>query len=236
MTAAAASEGEAARRYLRRHRAGVLSTLSERLGGYPFGSVVPFVLDHAARPVILVSRLAEHTKNLVADPRASLLVQDRAEDVQTAARLTLAGDAVPVADRALRHRYLRHFPDAQRLLDLGDFTFFALQPAFVRHILGFGVIRSITPQAYAPPEHGLAEAEPEIVAHMNDDHADALRAYWRTTGAGEAANVQMIGVDCDGFDLHADGRHVRCDFPVVVTNAGKAREALVEMARAARAS
>ncbi|HEV2007255.1 MAG TPA: pyridoxamine 5'-phosphate oxidase family protein, partial [Burkholderiales bacterium] len=87
------NEGAAARRYLRSRRSGVLATISVKLDGYPFGSVVPFVLDHAACPVILISRLAEHTKNIGADPRVSLLVHDLTDDSQGAARVTLVGNA-----------------------------------------------------------------------------------------------------------------------------------------------
>jgi putative heme iron utilization protein len=229
------SEGAEARRYLRRHHAGVLATLSRRLGGYPFGSVVPFVLDHEARPVVLVSRLAEHTKNMVADPRASLLVHDAAEDVQTAARLTLVADAGPVADPGpVATRYLRYFPDAQGLLDLGDFSFWRLRAVFVRHIAGFGAIRSITPQSFAPPENRLGDAEDAIVAHMNGDHADALRAYCRHASGVEPAAATLVGIDCDGIDLRADGALLRVEFDAPVTNAGKAREALAALARAAR--
>jgi len=230
------SEGAEARRYLRRHAAGVLSTLSKRLRGYPFGSVTPFVTDHEARPVILVSRLAEHTKNIEADVRASLLVHDAAEDVQTAARLTVVGDAAALTDpSAIAARYLRHFPDAQRLLDLGDFSFYALQPVFIRHIAGFGAIRSITPQSFAPPDNRLAGVEDEIVAHMNEGHARALRDCCRHWHGIEAATVAILGIDCDGFDVRADARRLRFEFDAPVTNAGGAREALAEMARAARA-
>jgi putative heme iron utilization protein len=229
------SEGTEARRYLRRHHAGVLATLSRRLGGYPFGSVVPFVLDHEARPVVLVSRLAEHTKNMVADPRASLLVHDVAEDVQTAARLTLVADAEPVAGPApIAARYLRYFPDAQGLLGLGDFSFWRLRAVFVRHIAGFGAIRSITPQSFAPPENHLGEAEDEIVAHMNADHGDALRAYCRLASGVEPGAATLVGIDCDGIDVRADGALLRIDFDGPVTNVGKAREALAALARAAR--
>jgi putative heme iron utilization protein len=229
------SEGSEARRYLKRHSAGVLSTLSRRLGGYPFGSVTPFVTDHAARPVILVSRLAEHTRNLEADARASLLVHDDADDVQTAARLTVVADAVKVEEPgAPAARYLRYFPDAQRLLDLGDFSFWALRPVFVRHIAGFGAIRSITPAGFAPPENRLADLESEIVAHMNDHHVEALRACCRKAHGVEPATVTMIGIDCDGIDVRADARRLRLEFDAPVTNAGGAREALAAMAQAKR--
>lgn len=229
------NEGAEARRYLRRHHAGVLATLSRRLGGYPFGSVVPFVLDRGARPVVLVSRLAEHTKNMAADPRASLLVHDVADDVQTAARLTLVADAEAIVDpAAIAARYLRYFPDAQGLLDLGDFSFWRLRPVFVRHIAGFGAVRSITPQSFAPPENHLDEAEHGIVAHMNGDHGDALRAYCRHASGVEPAAALLVGIDCDGVDVRADGAWLRIEFEAPVTNAGKVREALVALARTAR--
>jgi putative heme iron utilization protein len=229
------SEGTEARRYLRRHHAGVLATLSKRLGGYPFGSVVPFILDHDAQPVVLVSRLAEHTKNMAADPRASLLVHDVAEDVQTAARLTLVGDAAPVPEPAtVAARYLRRFPDAQGLLDLGDFTFWRLRAVFVRHVAGFGAIRSITPQSFAPPENRLAEVEDEIVAHMNVDHGGTLRGYCHHATGVEPSSAVLIGIDCDGLDVRADGALIRIEFDTPVTNAGKAREVLAELARRTR--
>jgi putative heme iron utilization protein len=229
------SEGAEARRYLRRHSAGALATVSKRLGGYPFGSVIPFVTDHAAQPVVLVSRLAEHTKNIEADARTSLLVHDATEDVQTGARLTVVADATPLAESsAVLPRYLRYFPDAQRLLDLGDFSFYALKPVFVRHIAGFGAIRSITPESFAPPENRLAGIEDEIVVHMNQDHGEALRAYCRRTYGLAPGVVTMIGIDCDGFDVRADARRLRFEFDAPITNAGAAREALAAMARAAR--
>jgi putative heme iron utilization protein len=229
------NEGTEARRYLRRHHAGVLSTLSARLGGYPFGSVTPFVTDHAACPVILVSRLAEHTRNLDADARASLLVHDAAAEVQMAARLTLVANAVEAADpSALASRYLRYFPDAQRLLDLGDFSFYVLEPVFVRHIAGFGTIRSITAGSFAPPPNGLAGIEAQVLEHMNHDHAEALRALWARWGGGEPGTIAMIGIDCDGFDLRGGDRRLRVDFQAAATDARSAREALVALARAAR--
>lgn len=147
------SPGAAARAYLRRHHGGVLSTISKRLAGYPFGSVVPYVLDHDARPVILISRLAEHTQNIDGDARVSLLVNDSADDIQAGARLTLVGDA----ERAhgdlelLRARYLSYFPDAGKLFALGDFALYRVGPRHLRWIGGFGDIRWIAAEAYFPP-------------------------------------------------------------------------------------
>jgi len=229
------THGEEARRFLRAHHSGVLATLSASLSGYPFGSIVPFVLDADCRPVILISALAEHTKNLAADPRTSLIVHGYAEDVQAGPRLTLVGDAARrAADPAVTNRYLRYFPAARDLLALGDFSFWAIAPARLLFIRGFGHIHWIDAAALQPPQNGLAAAEEEIIAHMNADHAAALAGYCRHAHEVTPHEVAMVGIDCDGFDVRADGRLLRIAFGEPVTNAGKARAALAAMARRAR--
>lgn len=225
-----------ARCYLRRHLHGVLSTISRKLVGYPFGSVVPCVTDHAARPLILISELAEHTKNITADPRVSLLVRDDGADAQEGARLTLIGDALPAfADRPMRARYLRYFPAAERLLALGDFSFFNIEPTTLRYIGGFGAIHWVPSSDYAPPSNTLAESEADIVAHMNADHTAALRTCCRHFRQLAPATVTMLGIDCDGFDLRADAQVLRFDFAQPIADAYTARATLKAMVDEARA-
>ncbi len=225
-----------ARCYLRRHLHGVLSTISRKLVGYPFGSVVPCVTDHAARPLILISELAEHTKNITADPRVSLLVRDDGASSQEGSRLTLIGDALPAtADRRLHARYLRYFPAAERLLVLGDFSFFTIQPTTLRYIGGFGTIHWVPFSDYAPPSNTLAESEADIVAHMNADHDAALRTYCRHFRQLAPASVKMIGIDCDGFDIRADDQVLRFDFAQPIADAFTARASLKAMVDEAHA-
>jgi putative heme iron utilization protein len=231
------NEGDAARRYIRHHHVGVLSTLSKKLNGFPFGSLVPFVLDHAARPAILISRLAEHTGNIDADPRVSLLVHTAGADVQAASRLTLVGNATRVSEdvTALEARYLRYFPDAGRLIALGDFCFYRIAPLSLRFIGGFGDIQWIAAAVYAPAADTIAECETDILAHMNADHAAVLRDCCRHFRDNRAVTVTMIGVDCDGFDVRADGAVLRFEFAAPLANAQEVRAALIAMAREARA-
>ncbi len=225
--------GAAARRFLRRKRHGLLCTLSRRFDGHPYGSVVPFVLDHAARPVILVSRLAEHTRNLESDPRVSLLAHDEGQDVQAGARVTLVGDASP-GTQMESARYLNYVSGADRLLELGDFSFWTITPRALRFVGGFGDIRWITPDDYAPPDHALADLENGILARMNQDHAAALSDYCRRYHQRDCATATMIGIDCDGFDVRANGEVLRFSFDEPVTDAASARAALAAMARTAR--
>ncbi len=229
--------GHEARRFTRGQHSGVLSTLSKRLEGFPFGSVAPFILDHAGRPVILISDIAEHTRNIVADPRVSLIVQPYSPDMQVNGRVTLMGRAerLPGKD-ALGPRYLRFHPQAEAYFTMHDFQFYRIEPVRIRYIGGFGKIYWVEPNRYLLAESPLAAQESDIVAHMNSDHGDNLRAYCRHVHGMETGNAAMLGIDPDGFDVRADGGDLRFEFATPVADAGAARQALVALAQAARSA
>ncbi|HLZ25782.1 MAG TPA: pyridoxamine 5'-phosphate oxidase family protein [Chloroflexota bacterium] len=122
---------------------GVLATLSARRDGWPFASVAPYALSDAGEPLLLLSRLAEHTRNLQADARASLLVQDHASlsEPQAGARVTILGQIDTVVEPELqsaRRRYLDRHPQAAAYLELGDFQLYVLRVREARFIGGFG--------------------------------------------------------------------------------------------------
>lgn len=229
-----------ARRWLRAHRYGLLSTHSRAVEGFPFGSVVPYVLDHEACPVLLVSRLAEHTKNLAADPRVSLLIHeagDDAENVQAQARVTLLGKAEPVADPlTIEPRYERYFPATAGYRTQLDFEFWRIVPVTLRAIAGFAQVHWVSREAYAPPPNTLAADEPSILEHMNTDHAHTLRDYCRLKDIAASEDVRMAGIDCDGFDLNVDGKLARFEFDAPVTDATQVRAALIALAQQARSA
>jgi putative heme iron utilization protein len=227
--------GNDARRFARGQHSGVLSTISQRVEGFPFGSVAPFILDHEGRPVILISTLAEHTKNLSADPRASLIVQPYSPDMQVAGRVTILGKAERLADKSeLGPRYLRFHPQAADYFAMHDFSFYRIAPVRIRYIGGFGRIHWVEPADYLLPPTPLVEQEDDILAHMNADHTENLRAYCRHVHGVDANNADMIGIDPDGFDVRADGAALRFDFDSPLADAQAARQALVALARAAR--
>ena len=230
-----ATNARQARCYLRARSHGALSTLSRRIDGYPYGSVVPFVLDHEGRPVILVSRLAEHTKNMEADHRASLVARDDSGEVQSGARLTLLGDADRFeCGQHLRERYLRYLPHAEGLLDLGDFSFWRIMPVALRFIAGFGAIRWVPATDYIAPASKIEAAESDILAQMNGRHADALHACCIRASGKDVWKAVMIGVDCDGFDITVDGPRMRLDFPEVAPDPESVERAIFGMAQSAR--
>ena len=229
--------GDSARRLLRKGRFGALATSSQRLDGHPFATIVPYVLEHEGRPLVLISGLAEHTRNLQHDPRASLVVHAGEQDVLSAARVTCAGRAERLDDPPpeIVQRYLRYFPRAAALLSFGDFAFFHVEPIALHWVGGFGDIQWITADAYAAPASSLASTEADIVDHMNSDHAESLRDYCRFVHGREALDVEMVGVDCDGFDVRADEALLRFDFETPASTPEAVRSALVELGRRARA-
>jgi putative heme iron utilization protein len=137
---------------LRDQRQGALGTLA---GGAPFVSLVAFAAEPDFGGLLLhLSRLAPHTRQLLADPWASLLVaepDDGREDVQTLARLTLTGRAKQIprgtpAYDAGRALYLARLPAAAMLFDFADFELFRLVPDGARYVGGFARAYTLTPE------------------------------------------------------------------------------------------
>ena len=135
-----------ARALLEAESVGVLSTISVRRAGTPYGSVTPYALAATGSPLLLLSRLAAHTQNLTADPRAGLYVGDRsaAADPQAGARISLLGRVVRVdaaEETDARTRYLARWPQAADYFALGDFSLWRFEIDEARLIAGFGDIR-----------------------------------------------------------------------------------------------
>lgn len=176
-----------------------LATLSVQLPGYPYATTVPCVLDGGHRPVLCISALAEHTRNLLADPRASLsVVKPEGGNIQSAARLTLVGDAErfePCPE--LVARYLRYQPDAEQYLEL-DFMFFRLHPRRVRFIAGVGKMGWLESDEW--------EAIPAIAS------ADEA-ALLKTATLQAPAGIRLLGIDCFGIDYEVKGQRQRQRFP-----------------------
>lgn len=218
-----------ARRLLRRAESGTLATASQRYGGHPFGSLVRFALDGGARPLILVSRLAEHTRNVEADPRVSLLALERGADAQADARVTVVGTAAAVpADEPATARYRRRFPDAADLLALGDFAFYRIEPLAVRYIAGFGRIHWLPAQALTQPDPGIAAAETALLAELA--RAD-LAALWTRYAGPPAETVAPCGIDADGVELRAAARLLRIDFAQPAADLAGTRAAVARLVR-----
>jgi putative heme iron utilization protein len=210
--AAEPSHAERARTLVAGQTRGALATLALDPPGTPFGSVITYGLDGRGRPVGFVSTLAEHTRNLLADPRASLLVIEAVPDGAdplAAGRATLLGRLEQVADEAeaeaARAAYLAANPQAVYVA-YGDFLCVRLEVLSIRYVGGFGRMSWVTAEAYAEAEPDpLAPHAAGIVGHMNDDHAAALvelcHAY---AGRDDVTAARMTAVDRYGFEVVAD--------------------------------
>lgn len=231
-------ENKAARRLIRSVRTASLATILPD-GGIPYVSLVEIATDQGGAPILLVSRLAEHTRAILADPRAALLI-DRASghaEPLTQARLSLVGRLEPLSDAAGRARYLARLPGAGLYAGFADFGFWRMTVDRGHLVAGFGKIRWIDgADLGTPAAPALAAAEPGIIEHMNDDHADAVQLYAsRLLGQAEAEGWRLCGIDPEGCDILGHGRHLRLDFATEVTDAETARKELVRLVRTARA-
>lgn len=229
-----------ARRLLRVSRQGALGTLMTE-GGAPYSSLVAVASDTDGSPLLVVSRLAVHTRNLLAESRVSLLLSDAAaSDPLQSARIMIAARAEKVSGDALtvaRRRYLAAHPSAEIYADFPDFLFVRLRIAGVHLVAGFGRISDLAPRdvlSDLTDAEALLAAEEGAVAHMNEDHAEALGLYATRLIGAPAAAWRCTGLDPDGIDLAADGAVQRLDFPARVTTPAALRRTLAVLAQTAR--
>jgi heme iron utilization protein len=229
-----------ARSLLRRSRQGALATLMAGSGD-PYCSLVNVASHSDASPILLISRLALHTRNILADNRVSLMLDERAAgDPLEGARIMLAGRAEEAAgDQAdiLRRRYLNAHPSAEVFVDFKDFSFFRIVPSAAHLVAGFGRIIDLTPAQFLTDigDAGeLLEAEQGAVEHMNEDHREAMNLYATRLLGADSADWACTGCDPDGMDMQAGTATLRLDFPERVTNGTALRKMLVRLAGEAR--
>jgi putative heme iron utilization protein len=234
---------EVAHALLRAIRTGTLATL-DRHGGYPFASLVNVATDADGSPLILVSKLATHTANLEADARASLLLAETGKgDALAHPRLTVLGTFAMIApDSAdvarLRRRFLARHPKSQLYADFPDFRFWRMTVVSAHLNGGFARAADLGPTELLTDVAGadaLIEAEEDAMAHMNSDHADAVRLYATKLLGAPDGSWRCVGCDPDGLDLQLGNAGLRLPFPRRVTGPGELRQVLVQLAQQARA-
>jgi putative heme iron utilization protein len=229
-----------ARSLLRRSRQGALATLMTGSGD-PYCSLVNVASHPDGSPVLLISRLALHTRNILGDNRVSLMLDERAEgDPLEGARIMLAGQAEEASGEAaklLRRRYLNAHPSAEAFVDFKDFSFFRIHPSGAHLVAGFGRIVDLKPEQFLTDisdAAALLQAEPDAIDHMNADHLEATNLYATRLLGAEAADWRCTGCDPGGLDLQAGSDTLRLDFPDRVTSPGELRKMLVRLAGEAR--
>ena len=227
----------AAKKLVREARSGALATLM-RSSGDPFCSLVNVASAPDGSPLLLLSRLAVHTGNLLADPRISLMLDERKEgDPLEGARVTLTGTAAATEDAHDRRRYLARQPEAEVFAGFADFGFYRLALESAHLVAGFGRIVDLAPGDLLIPVEdaaALIEAESEIVEHLNTDHADTLRSYATKLLGAPDGPWRCAGCDPEGLELQLGRRALRLPFRRRATSPGALRQLLKELAADAR--
>lgn len=228
----------ATRTLLREARSGALATLMPQAGD-PYCSLVNVASAADGAPLMLLSTLAVHTKNMLADPRVSLMLDERKPgDPLEGARIMLMGTVAATAEPAARARYLARHPEAEMFAGFGDFAFYRIDIKRVHLVAGFGRIVDLKADDVLTDLTGaeaLLEAEAEAIAHMNADHADAVNLYaTRLLGAPDG-DWRCAGLDPDGLELQNGRLALRLPFPSRVTGPGPLRAVLKQLADQARA-
>ena len=236
------THAERARTLVAQISTGTLCTIALDPEGYPYGSFVTVAFDHGS-PIFLISGLAEHTKNVERDPRASLLVAEGGSaDPLANGRVTMLGPCTRVEGDggSARAAFFAAHPSSTYYADFGDFAFWKLHVDYVRYIGGYGRMSWIsTADWHAADPDPLGPSAASTIAHMNADHADAMVLYCKAfSRATEITSASMTGVDRYGFEMSATTpqgpRPVRLAFARPVSTPEEVRAALISMVKAAR--
>lgn len=231
------SPAHTARRVIREALRASLGTRLRDGDGAPYVSLVLVATDHDGAPLLLLSDLADHTRNLGQDDRASLLLDGTGEreDPLAGERVTLQGRLRRSEEPRHRARYLARHPSAAMYADFGDFAFYRMEVERAHLVAGFGRIHWLEGgDVLIAPRPALVDAEAGIVAHMNEDHRDALQLYaHKLLGLG-GEDWRMAGIDPEGCDLRLGPRAARLPFGGEVIDAATARAELVRLVKKTR--
>lgn len=219
-------------------RASLATTFTGAEGAWPYASLVLVASDLDASPLLLLSDLAEHSKNLARDPHASLLFDGTTgfDDPLTGARATVLGEITPQAGAASLERFVKRHPSANLYAGFKDFRLYRMCVTRAHLVAGFGRIDWIESGDLLYPGDAawLGSSEAEILQHMNVDHANTVDLYAQRLLGLTGTGWQMTGVDPEGADLRLAGQVARLDFPEPVTDLTDVRQIFVALAQSAR--
>ena len=224
---------------MRGSRSAALSTALAVAKGWPYGSMVTVAIDQDAAPLLLMSTLSEHTRNLSADNRGALLfvASNQYLNPQRNARVTVMGRIRRTNKAKHAERFLIMHPEAAMYSGFGDFDFYRMNIEKVHWIGGFADARWL-PGKFVTPSvstvKAMTESQRGICEHMNEDHSDALDLYARSLLKRRGEGWRMVGIDADGADLCRGKRFARLHFSNDITGPLEARNALVRMVAEAR--
>ncbi|HEX7076117.1 MAG TPA: pyridoxamine 5'-phosphate oxidase family protein [Hyphomicrobiaceae bacterium] len=223
----------AVRHLLRRARKAALSTI-DRQSGYPYASLVAMATEPDGAPILLLSKLALHTKNIEGDARASLLIEEGSGrgDPLTGSRVTLTGRVQPALSNTARRRFLAVHPTAAGYAHFADFSFFVLHLERAHFVGGFGRIFPLDRGDIligTSATEDLVSTEPELIASINRDEAERIGRLAERLCGGRSGAWRLTGIDPHGCDLALGAERLRLDFPEPATTADTARRMLSDI-------
>jgi heme oxygenase (biliverdin-IX-beta and delta-forming) len=229
----------AAKKLLREARSGALASLIPP-NGDPYCSLVNVATAPDGAPLLLLSTLAAHTKNILADARVSLMLDERKEgDPLEGARVMLMGEIAPNSEPNALRAYLRRHPEAEMFAEFADFAVYRIALAKAHLVAGFGRIVDLAVADILTDISGanaLLEAEGDAIDHVNADHKDALALYASKLLGAAAGDWACVGVDPEGIELQQGRTALRLAFPQRVAAPGPLRAMLKQLADEARAT
>jgi len=216
--------------------AAILSTMSKKYEGYPFGSFITYVSDKNRTLLMYTSDIAQHTKNLKTNSKAcvTLFKLDTEYDKQNSSRLTLMGDLkdVPVDDLdECQERFIKFLPESKKYSSMHDFKFYKLEISRIRWIGGFGDIAWLNPKNWQDDLPRWAKNEKMMIDHMNDDHANVLQSALHAQHGIKDKNASMIALTIDGYYVKSKENLYFISFDAPVFKPIDYRKVLVKQAK-----
>ncbi|MCY3412468.1 MAG: DUF2470 domain-containing protein [Candidatus Heimdallarchaeota archaeon] len=212
------------------HSYGILSTLSVDMEGFPFGSVVPYMVDTAGELIILISDIAQHTKNIKNDNRVSMTIvqpSKTAVNVQSRGRVTFLARASPIEDKeyeAISKQYSRYFPESTSFFEAHGFRYYRLHLERIRFIGGFGKIFWLDRDEYISNHPLSLDQQEGVIKHMNEDHQEAMRKYFRIYKKVDVEDtLEFVGIHTTGCDILHKREKYHFTFPKPIASFDEVR-------------
>ena len=220
----------------RSNNAAILSTISKKYEGYPFGSFITYVSDKNRTLLMYTSDIAQHTKNLKTNSKACVTIfkLDTEYDKQNSSRLTLMGDLKDVSEDNIeecQERFVKFLPESKKYSSMHDFKFYKLEISRIRWIGGFGDIAWINPKNWQDDQPRWAKDEKMIINHMNDDHANVLQSALHAQHGIKDKKVNMIALSVDGYYVKSNEEIYFISFEAPVFKPLDYRKVLVKQAK-----
>ena len=219
---------------MRNCREGVLSTVSKKYEGYPFGSFVTFISGADRSIIFYASDIAQHTINLKNNSKACITLFNLSEgDKQDSARLSLMGDVKKIDKdvEEISRQFIEFFPESSQYSKMHDFNFYSLNISQVRWIGGFGKIAWLSSTNWNPIKPKWLKQEKSMIEHMNEDHSNSIVSALNAKLGIKDKHAKMLRLTMDGYYVSSKNKIYFLDFNLPCFTVKQYRDKLVEQAK-----